>query len=244
MTDDAIRQTRHALAQIAEAWPYLVDAKDAATRRRRTDPRPMGAEARLTLDALVRAERDDRLLAVQRYGRMGALPASPAPVALDVVDAQAHAAATMRDLAWLAANVLRGRGFGWPPITITLAGTRDFLAIAVAHVSPQQARDMADQLVDAARQLRAALDLDVREDEAYIRLGDHLVLFVTAHSASQRLEGVHPTNVRDWHRRGLVVDEHGADRSLLSDRRRWYPLPDVERAAAKVGRGAPEAEVA
>ncbi|GAA1026858.1 hypothetical protein GCM10009557_06060 [Virgisporangium ochraceum] len=244
MTDDAVRQTRHALTQITEAWPFLPDAKDAALRRRRPDPRPMGAEARLTLDALVRAERDDRLLAVQRYGRMGALPASPAPVALDVVDAQALTAVTMRDLAWLAANVLRGRGFGWPPITITLHGTRDFLTIAVGHVGPSLARQMADDLVDCARQLRAALDLDVRDDQVWIQLGDERVLFVTAHRAGHHLDGVHATNVRDLHRLGRVVDEDGADRSLLSDRRRWYPLPDVERAAAKVGRDAPEAKSA
>lgn len=240
MTDDAIRQTRHALAQIAEAWPYLADAKDAALRRRQVDPRPMGADARMTLDALVRAERDDRLLAVQRYGRMGALPASPAPVALDVVDAQTLTATTMRDLAWLAANVLRGRGFGWPPIQITLEGTRDFLAIAVAHVSPQQARDMADHLVDAARQLRASLSLDERDDEQEID-GE---LWVTAYRAEHYLEGAKATNVRDWHRRGLVVDEQGVDRSLLSDRRRWYPLVDLDRAAEAVGRDAPHARSA
>jgi hypothetical protein len=244
LTDDAIRQTRHALTQITEAWPYLPDAKDTALRRRQPDPRPMGADTRLTLDALVRAERDDRLLAAQRDGRMGALPASPAPVALDVVDAQTDAAATMRDLAWLAANVLRSRGFGWPPLTITLQNTRDFLHIAVAHVGPNFARDMAAQLVDAATQLRAALDLDVREDEAHVLLDGKLVLFVTAYRAGHHLDGVYATNVRDWHRRGLVVDEHGADRSLMSDRRRWYPLPDIERAAVAVGRGAPEAEVA
>lgn len=240
MTADAVRQTRHALTQIAEAWPYLPDAKDTALRRRRPDPRPMGAEARLTLDALVRAERDDRLLAVQRYGRMGALPASPAPVALDVVDAQALAVRTMVELAWLAANVLRNRGFSWPPLAFTLDATRDFLAIAVAHVGPGLARDMAAQLVDAARQLRAALDLDVRDDEAWIETETEVVLFVTAYRASQILEGVNPANVRDWHRRGLVVDEHGADRSLLSDRRRWYPVDDIERAAEAVGRGTPE----
>lgn len=231
MTDDAIRQTHHALTQIAEAWPYLPDAKDAALRRRRSDPRPMGADARLTLDHLVRAERGDRL---NHRGSLGALPAAPAPVALDVVDAQALAVATMTELAWLCANTLRGRGFGWPPITITLRGTRDFLTIAVAHVRPPLARDMATLLVDAARQLRAALHLDERDDEQEID-GE---LWVTAYRAGHYLDGVQPTNVRDWRRRGLAVDEHGVDRSVMSDGKRWWPLADLAEAARQVGRAA------
>lgn len=51
---------------------------------------------------------------------------------------------------------------------------------------------------------------------------------------------VTPALVRDWRRRGLVVDEHGLDRSRLSAGRRWYPLADLQRAeSGTFGRSRP-----
>ncbi len=222
---DAVRQARHALAEIAQAWPHLDDAKDASLRRGR-QPRRMGAVAAATLDDLIRVGRGDRL-DQQRAGRYP-LPASPTPVALDVVDAEQLVRATLIELSWIAASVLRGRGFGWPPLTVTVDNASAFLRVAVAHVPAHLQRDTADLLTEAARQLRAALDLDVCDDEATI--GGRL--WVTARRAEHYLPGVKAINVRDWARRGLVVDEHGHDRSLMSDGRRWYPLADLRRARA------------
>lgn len=233
MTDlDAVRQTRHALAQIREAWPYLDDAKDASLRKGRPEPRPMGTEARLTLDDLIRAERGDRL-AQQRAGRYP-LPPAPAPVALDVVDAEQLVRATLVELSWLAASALRTRGFGWPPLQVTPANATDFLAAAVPHLADQLARDTADLLTDAALALRAALGLDIREDETVIDGR----LWITAKRAEHYLPDAKPHNVHDWYRRGLVIDANGNNRSVISDRRRWYPLADLRRARDQVKRQA------
>lgn len=233
MTDlDAVRQTRHALHQIREAWPYLDDAKDASLRTTR-DRRPMGAIAIATLDDLVRAERGDRL-GQQRAGRYPLLNA-PAPAALDVVDAEQLARGTLVELSWLAASALRGRGFGWPPLQVTPTNAAHFLAAAVPHLGDQLARDTADLLTEAARVLRLALHLDVQDDEAVVDGR----LWVTAKRAEHYLPEAKPTNVRDWARRGLVVDAQGNNRSVISDGRRWYPLADLRRARDHVGSTTP-----
>ena len=230
MTDiDAVRQVHHSLGELAEAWTYLDDdALDAASRRRRHDPRPMGAGAAATLADLIRVEREARVPNA-RKGYIP-LPATPSPAALDVVDAEAFAMSALLELSWLAASMLRGRGFGWPPLQITRDNAAAWLHLAVRHVPDSLAREMADLLADAAAQLRAVLGIDVRDDEVVIDGR----MWVTAHRAQARVEGAKPHNVRDWHRRGLVVDEHGRDRSVLSDRRRWYPLADLRRAKAAV----------
>lgn len=225
MTDpDAVRQARYALAQLAEAWPYLDDAKDATLRRGRS-VRHLGAVAAATLDDLIRAERGDRLAGERR--RLVPLPPMPTPLALDVVDAEQLAIATLVELSWLAASALRGRGFGWPPLHVTPHNASAFLVVALAHVGEALARDMADLLTESATALRAALGLDDHEED---RIHLHGIVWVTARRAEHELPGVTAANVRDWHRRGLVVDQHGNDRSLLSDRRRWYPLADLWRA--------------
>lgn len=231
MTADAVRQARHALQQLTDAWPHLADAKDTTLRRGHPEPRRMGAATAATLDTLIRAERGERVLAERQ--RRVPLPPMPTPAALDVLDAEATAVGVLIELSWIAASTLRTRQFGWPPLHVTPANASAFLHLAVAHVSTTLAHDMADALTHAATQLRAALRLDENEDE---RIHLHGLTWITARQAERELPGVTSANIRDWHRRGLIVDQHGNDRSLLSDGRRWYPLADLWRAHHAVGR--------
>lgn len=65
--------------------------------------------------------------------------------------------------------------------------------------------------------------------------------WVTATCGADRLgPDVTAALVRDWRRRGLVVDERGHDRTRLARGRRWYPLADLQRAeAGTFGRSRP-----
>lgn len=228
----SVDRVRLALTQIAEAWPYLADAKDAALRRRRPEPRQLGARAALTLDDLIRAERGDRVLGER--ARRVPQPAMPTPAALDVVDAEAVAATALRDGAYLAASYLRGawrRGTGWwTPTWMSPLGAGAYLWRALDWLGPVLVDDLAVMLGQAAGTLRGALLLDQSDDQVW-HDGE---LWVTAEGVRPHLPDMTADNVRDWQRRGLIVDQAGVDRSRIGAGRRWWPLRDVRRAHRRI----------
>lgn len=232
----AVQRAHTALARITTTWPLLEPAKDATLAKRRPEPRAMGKTTSASLDALLKAERGERLTA----GHTVTCSApSAAPLDLAVTDAEALVVTTLRDLAWLAASTLRTKRLGWPALQWSVPVACDFLRLAVTHVSPPLAADMATQLGQAQRALEAALQLDRHDDQLY-RNG---LWWVTTAGAARRL-GVSPDNVRDWHRRGLAVDEHGHDHSIAlggTGGTRWHRLTDIQRAARTVGRDLKEA---
>ncbi len=226
-----VHRVHQALARLRAAWPLLHDLRDAATARRRPEPRTMGRATQASLDTLLRLEREERA------GRQARLSApSPAPADLDVIEAEQHATIVLRDLCWLSANMLRGPwlpGPGWwtmpHPWTVSRA------LYALHHAAPwwpaALAVDAAYDLGQAATGLEQAVQLDRRDDE--LRIAGET--WVTTARGAERL-GVSVDNVRDWDRRRLVVDQDGHDRSVMSAGSRWYPLADLRRAARTVGR--------
>lgn len=159
MSDPTTAQTaRLAIGHILEAWPYLDEARQAALRRERPRRGPLTAAQRAELDALVRAERLDRL-GQQRRGLVPQ-PAVAAPARVAIIDAEVHTRQTLVDQVYAVAEQLGTNRWWWlPALDGPVPSLAMWLDLHVDDLDANQGTRLAGTLNQTAQQLLSALRL-------------------------------------------------------------------------------------
>jgi hypothetical protein len=146
-----------ALHSLAEAWPWLADMLEPGTPIRTR--RVLGPAARAQLIRRAQAERVD-LVETQRQG-LAPVGATPAPLRVAVLNAQAVAVGAVVDAAWVVSSALRRQ----PMLAFTIAGSGyqerfraavEYLRVTLRLIDPDLAGAIGVELDRADRQARAA----------------------------------------------------------------------------------------
>lgn len=145
----ALQAARLHIGQIRATWPMLEDARTTRITRPHL---ALSGRAAASRDEDLRAERADRDAAIAYR----ALAASPAPLALAVLDAENEAITLLADLTWRIRSDLRqwSTVLETPPTDVD--GRLTWLTTHLADTTPELVATAAGELRTAARAVMAA----------------------------------------------------------------------------------------